>query len=494
MRKLRWLVVLTALGVVATACGRDDDDDTAGPTTQAAAQTTAAAAPTTGGETATSSASATTGGATTTTAKDLCEGVTLEATEIGVTADTITVTVMADVGSALAPGLFQGSIDAVKGWAEDVNAKGGVGCRQVKVEEADSKIDPSETTNGFLKGCAGSLAMVGTNALFALDVKDLETCPDKAGAATGIPDLPGLSVAPAQACSKVSYVVQVGGGSCPYSGQGPRDYDAGTGIYAFKWVVDNVIKAPPHGVGLMAPDIPSTKESSYASFTQAVQATNATVDGVFGVSGRDDQSTYAPYVLRLKDEGSNFAYPNSNDQAMIKWRNEALVQGLDPTTVTWYCSLSCYTDSFKQAGDAVKGTYVGMNFLPFEEADVNEEMARYLAAVDTPAGFGADSWAAAVLFEQVIQEIVETDGPNAITRKKVLETLATVTDFDANGMFGTIDIGNRLPSKCFVVLQWDGSEFVRVHPTEKGTFDCDQPTAAKLTNFDAIAEYTAVVG
>src|SRR6185312_15649896 len=110
----------------------------------------------------------------------------------------------------------------------------------------------------------------------------------KAGAPTGIPDLAGLSVAPAQACSTVSYVVQIGGGSCPYSGQGPRDYQAGTGVYAFKWVIDNILKQPPHGVGLMAPDIPSTKESSYASFTQAMQATNATVDGVFGVSGRDD--------------------------------------------------------------------------------------------------------------------------------------------------------------------------------------------------------------
>ena len=42
---------------------------------------------------------------------------------------------------------------------------------------------------------------------------------------------------------------------------------------------------------------------------------------------------------------------------MIKWRSEALVQGLDPTALTWYCSLSCYTDAFKQLGDTVKDTY-----------------------------------------------------------------------------------------------------------------------------------------
>jgi hypothetical protein len=325
-------------------------------------------------------------------------------------------------------------------------------------------------------------------------VKDLESCPDKAGAPTGIPDIPGLSVAPAQVCSKNSFVVQVGGGSCPYAGQGPRDYLAGTGIYAFKWVIDNVLKQPPHGIGLMAPDIPATKESSYASFTQAMQAVNATVDGVFGPSGRDDQSTYAPYVLRMKDKGSNFAYPNGNDQHMIKLRNEALVQGLDPSKVTFYCSLSCYTDAFKQQGDTVKDTYVGMNFLPFEEADANPELKRYLDAVDKPAGFGADSWAAAVLFEQVVDQIVAKDGPNALTRAKILETLKTVQDFDANGFFGTVDIGNRVPSKCFVVLKWDGKAWVRVHPEQKGTFDCDQPTAPDLKGFDAIAEYTAAVG
>jgi len=302
-------------------------------------------------------------------------------------------------------------------------------------------------------------------------------------------------VAPAQACSKNSFVIQIGGGSCPYSGQGPRDYQAGTGVYAFKWVLDNVLKAPAHGVGIMAPDIPSTKESSYASFTQAMQATNSTVDGVFGPSGRDDQSTYAPYVLRMKDKSSNFAYPNGNDQTMIKLRNEALVQGFDPTTAVFYCSLSCYTDAFKQQGDAVKDTYVGMNFLPFEEADVNPEMANYLKAVNNKgAGFGADSWGAAVLFKQVIDQIVQTDGPNAITRKKVLDTLATVKNFDANGMFGTVDIGDRVPSKCFVVLKWDGKNFVRVYPTQRGTFDCNQPTAPDLKGFDAIAEYTKAVG
>ena len=83
---------------------------------------------------------------------DPCEAVDLEATDIGITSDTITVLVMADVGSPLAPGLFQGSMDGVHAWAAHVNSEGGLACRQVEVIEHDSAINPTETTNGILSG------------------------------------------------------------------------------------------------------------------------------------------------------------------------------------------------------------------------------------------------------------------------------------------------------------------------------------------------------
>ena len=80
--------------------------------------------------------------ATTAAANAKCDGVTLEATDTGVTADTITIQVMADTGSPLAPGLFQGNVDALKGFEKYINANGGIGCRQLKVETWDSKLTP----------------------------------------------------------------------------------------------------------------------------------------------------------------------------------------------------------------------------------------------------------------------------------------------------------------------------------------------------------------
>ncbi len=495
MRRLRWLAALLALGMIAAACGRDDDDTTAAPeTTTAPAEVTTA--PPAEATTTVGGAEPATTAATEPVPADPCEGVTLEATEIGVSEDTITITVMADTGSPLAPGLFQGSIDAVIGWAEQINENGGLACREVKVEEADSQINPTETVNGFLKGCETSLAMVGTNALFAIDVNDLQTCPDANGDATGIPDIAGLSVAPAQACSTVTYAAQLGTGSCPYSGNGPRDYSgSGTGIIAFPYVVENFGEgAGAKVIGLTAADIPSTKESSMASLKQGVDAAGATLEAYFPISGRDDQSTYAPYIQRQIDSGATVFYPNSNDQAMIKWHNEAAAQGLDAQSILRYCSLSCYTEAFRDAGDVVAGVYIGMNFLPFEESEANENLASYIAAVDEPVGFGANSWAAALLFQQVVEDIVAADGPNALTRARVLEQLATVESFDAGGMFGPVNIGERIGSPCFIILQFDGSDFVRVHPEEPGTFDCDATIPETLVGFDAIAYHDANAG
>jgi hypothetical protein len=55
-----------------------------------------------------------------------CTKEALQATEVGVTADTISVEVMADTGSPLAPGLFQGNVDAMNAYAKWINANGGV--------------------------------------------------------------------------------------------------------------------------------------------------------------------------------------------------------------------------------------------------------------------------------------------------------------------------------------------------------------------------------
>ena len=48
------------------------------------------------------------------------------ASEVGITDTEIRIAVVADVDNSFAPGIFQGSVDAVRGWAKFVNAHGGL--------------------------------------------------------------------------------------------------------------------------------------------------------------------------------------------------------------------------------------------------------------------------------------------------------------------------------------------------------------------------------
>jgi hypothetical protein len=100
---------------------------------------------------------------------------------------------------------------------------------------------------------------------------------------------------------------------------------------------------------------------------------------------------------------------------------------------------------------------------------------------DFPPAWAAGAWAGGVLFEQVVDNIVAADGPNALTRARLLEELRNTTEFDANGWFGRIDFSTTLTiSDCFVLLQVQNGEFVRVFPEEPGTLSCDPSYAVEV--------------
>ena len=456
MKRYRWfLVVLVILGLVAVSCGRDDDDDSSA-------------------------------GGTTTTAggSDECADETPEATEVGVTADTITVEVSADVGSPLAPGLFQGNLDALNAFAEYINANGGIACRDLVVKTWDSKLNADESKNGQIDACQNALAMVGSNSLFNPDVKTLLTCKDKAGAETGLPDIAALANDINQQCNPTTYMIQAVAEECPVKvGQvRPLKVIVGPQTKVYLDLEKNL-----HGVFAVPGDLPTTVQSATYQI-EAQEAAGIKWDAILKVSGRDEQAAYTPRIQQLKQAGSTYYYNGSNDRAMINARKEAKAQGVTSVKV-WACSLACYTRNMLSAGGLdVENTYVWMQFLPFEEKDENEELASYIDGVGANKvdSFGAQAWQAAALFKHVIDQIVEKDGINGITRKAMLDVLAADTgDFDANGWMGPKDLKGVSP--CFMVMQIKDGKFDRVYPDAKGEMDCDEDNVSTV-NLDPAAE------
>ncbi|CAB4944121.1 unannotated protein [freshwater metagenome] len=219
----------------------------------------------------------------------------------------------------------------------------------------------------------------------------------------------------------------------------------------------------------MPGDLPTTVQSATYQIA-AAQADGITVTDQMKVSGRSEQSAFATYVQALKAGNGNFLYNGSNDVAMVKMRKEAAAQGLTGVNV-WGCSLACYTQNFRDAGSAVDGTYVWMQYLPFEEASSNKALQTYIdASGGKPDSFGAQAWQAGMAFKKAVDEIVAEQGANAITRPNLLAKMKTLT-FDADGWIGK-RTGQKVFSDCMVVMQINGGKFERVFPKQAGTLDC----------------------
>ena len=445
------VAVLSVGAALATSCSRADDEATNTPTTTA-------------------------------TSDERCEDQQLEATEVGVTTDTITVTVMADTGSPLAPGLFQGNIDGVEAFARHVNANGGIACRQLVVEAWDSKLTPEESKNGLIVACQTSLAMVGNNALFNPDVTPLTECADQNGTTTGLPDLAAFTADPNELCAPTMFTVQAMSEDCPIE-PGVRQIETNLNYWTFLDGLDPEMRE----VFMVPADLPTTVQAAMPLIAGQRMA-GIDVVATVNVSGRDEQAAFTPKVQVIAGSGANAVFNASNDVAMINMRREYDAQGGTGVEI-WACTQACYSESFRSQGAAMDGTYVSLPFLPFTERDENAELATFLDNVSDPDAWGAQAWQAAVLFQQTIDRIVDRDGPNGITRAAMLEVLGSFGTFDANGWLAPKPLDGI--SDCGMVVQLTGGEFTRVSPAEPGTFTCD-PQNTVTIEIDPVAAAATV--
>ena len=413
----------------------------------------------------------------------------LRSPEVGVTPKTITVTVVADVNNTIRPGLFKGSWAGVKAWGDYINSKGGLACRRVVVKQGDSKLSPTDATNAVAAACTNSLALVGTTALFLQDVSAMESCKDKAGKPTGIPDLANIQTESAQQCSKVSFATLGLASSCPYpGGKGLRTFQVG--YTAADFFFKKFGKDALHGVFTIAKDLPSTIASSMPGI-RAYNRMGIPSDAEFGASGAAIQTDYTQIAQAIKSKGSTYARNGLDYKGTVLERKEAQVQGVTSVKV-WDCTLQCYDKRLiQEGGRAVEGQYVWLNLLPFEDKGSNTELDAFLDHVKNPDGFAAQAWIAGEIFARAVTDTLEAnDGnPNSITRANLLTAIRNMHDFDANGMVPKIDVGRRIGSPCLVGVQVQDGKFVRVDPPEPGTFDCDGNKPPLTLRIDPAAEY-----
>jgi hypothetical protein len=317
----------------------------------------------------------------------------------------------------------------------------------------------------------------------------MEKCKDKAGAATGLPDIAVTQTEVKHQCSAISFAALPSGAACPYSGTGLRDFKVGYTQYDYYF--NKFGKDALHGVFVIPKDLPSTISASMPIF-RAENRMGIKSDAEFGESGTSIQTDYTQVAQAMKSKAATYGRNGLDYKGTVLMRKEAAVQGVN-TVKVWDCSVQCYDKRLiQEGGSAVEGQYVWLNFLPFEDKGSNETLDGFLKYDKTPDGFGAQAFFAGEFFARAVEDTMKahSDDPNSITRANLLTAIRNIHDFDANGMAAPgIDIGNKLPSTCLVGMQVKDGKFVRVDPAEPGKFDCDNDKKALEFSIDAAAEY-----
>jgi hypothetical protein len=391
-----------------------------------------------------------------------------KATEIGVTPSTIRIAVVADVENSLVPGLFAGSPAALEGFQKFINKRGGLAGRKLVVDFIDSHLSADDARNAIIKACAEDFAIVGTAALFLNNVDDMVGCRDKAGAATGIPELPTLQTEIVHQCSPVSFGPNPSQLDCSTRDATPQTWRANVGAIKF---YEQKTGKKLDGTFVYGNDLKSAAIGGLA-LIRGAQAAGVEADNEIGISARAPQSEYTPAVQRLKSAGSNYVLNTGAFNSSVSLRKEAKLQGVDAGSIVWECY--CYDKRYiEQGGSDVDGTYIRISHLPFNETK-NAAVRNFTTFTpdDRQDSFAAYAWVAGLLFRDAVNAVVEKGGNNALTRASLLDALRDTKAFDADGMWGTTNIGDHVPTPCYVLLQVKSGKFQRVHPTKATTFDC----------------------
>jgi len=393
-------------------------------------------------------------------------GAALKSTDVGVTSDEIRIAVVADVDNPLVPGFFAGSVAGVKGAAKYINANGGLAGRKLVVDFIDSHLSADDARNAVIKACANDFALIGTSALFLNNVDDMVACADKQGAPTGIPDIPLVVTEVVQQCSPVTFPINPPNLICDTRDQHPQKYRYNAHEIPFFKKKYGDLK----GYFLIPSDLKAATDSTLVAVA-AIEAAGVEKLGESRLSLIAPRTAYTPAVQAIKDTGANYVFARLPFPPL---RQEAKVQGATDVQA-WDCELPCYDEAvIEAAGQDIEGQYVRLPFLPFDETKTNKMLANFIKYTDPEHtdGYAPQAFAAMLAFRQAAEAVVEKSGDNGLTRAAVLDALADVNDFDADGMIAPVDVGDRRIRGCGIVMQIKNQEFVRVNPKKPGTFAC----------------------
>jgi ABC-type branched-subunit amino acid transport system substrate-binding protein len=125
------------------------------------------------------------------------------------------------------------------------------------------------------------------------------------------------------------------------------------------------------------------------------------------------------------------------------------------------------SDFIEAAGPAADGVVSWSRALPAEERGSNKELDTFLdwmgrtAPGVAPDPFAVDAWASSKAFFDSLEAL-----PGPISREALIAQLKTMTDYDAGGFYGRINLGQKRSNSCYVAMQVVNGQWKRLAPSQ----------------------------
>jgi ABC-type branched-subunit amino acid transport system substrate-binding protein len=364
-----------------------------------------------------------------------------ESTDIGVTGDSITIGVIADL-TGVVPGLFKAAPDAVKAFAAMVNEEeGGINGRELVVKEFDTGTNDNGNRLAYEEACDQVFASVGSESAF--DTGGYEAVKE-----CGFPHLAGFTTD--DAVDELPFVF-------------PRTSAAYANVGAARYLAEQFPDAVKN-TAIFYGNVPVTERSARL-LIEARESVGW--EFTYEQPVATLESNYTPHALEMKNRGIQaFAFVADVNNIV---RLQKAMREQDVSVVIADVNTQGYSADYLEAvGPAGEGSYAALGAALLEEADQIEALGDYItwlgkvAPDANPTSNGLSAWIRAQLFYDAATAVGED-----LTRDALMEELSSMTDWDANGLIPPIDVGDPVPKQgCFVLAQVQDGAYVRVFPDE----------------------------
>ena len=372
-------------------------------------------------------------------------------TDIGVTADSITVANISILTGPV-PGLFAGAPKGVQAYFAYQNSQGGVYGRQLKVEAQDDQFDCGINKATTEDDIGKYFTFVGSFSLF-------DDCGGEVLQAH--PEVPDIHV-------PLGGLAQ----SLP-NNFAPQPVRAGASTGPFQYIKDRHPNAITK-VGSLIGNVDSAKTAwQNAKYVMESLGYQVVYERIF----QPTETDFTADIVQMKAKGVQLLTLSSADvKTMGRVEAKAKQQNWKPE-VTLLGAAGYDNTLFTLAGsnDALEDAYLYLPtamYLGEDRADVPEvdTFLTWLDKVSPGANvdlFTVYGWTSAELFVQALKDA----GPQA-TRASLTASLQKIDSFNANGLLATSGPASKTPATCYIMVQIHDGKFERVD-SPQGAFRCD---------------------